>query len=95
MDFDYYKSAIQYLQKRIGKFDICIFSDDYKWIKSNFKIEGYNILYPVDYGKYKDYEEMVLMSRCNHNIIANSTFSWWGAWLNKNVNKIVIAPKNG
>ncbi len=93
LDFDYYKSAIQYLQKRIGKFDICIFSDDYKWIKSNFKIEGYNILYPADYGKYKDYEEMVLMSRCNHNIIANSTFSWWGAWLNKNVNKIVIAPK--
>ncbi len=93
LDLEYYKNAIRFLTGKIGKFDICIFSDDYDWVKKNFRMEGYNILYPCDYKEYKNYEEMILMSKCEHNIIANSTFSWWGAWLNRNKDKIVIAPK--
>lgn len=92
LEIHYYINAINYLEKKIGKFDICVFSDDCEWVKENFRIEGKKILYPSDYKKYEAYEEMYLMSLCDHNIIANSTFSWWGAWLNQNKKKIVIAP---
>ena len=92
-NMQYYIDAIEYLKNTIGKFDLCVFSDECDWVKRNFCLEDINVLYPSDYKKYKDYEEIVLMSRCDHNIIANSTFSWWGAWLNTNEDKIVIAPK--
>ena len=69
-----------------------VFSDDIEWVKENL-----NITFPVVYlsgiKNIKSYEELVLMSKCKHNIIANSSFSWWGAWLNTNQKKIVIAPK--
>jgi hypothetical protein len=64
-----------------------VFSDDEKWIKENIK--GKNIIYIQ---RNHDYIDLYLMSQCNHNIIANSTFSWWGAWLNNNQNKKVVAP---
>lgn len=67
-----------------------VFSDDIDWCKENFKLD--NITFVSD-DKIKDYEEMYLMSKCKHNIVANSSFSWWGAWLNTNLDKIVIAPQ--
>lgn len=86
---DYYKNAINYIKQRIQNPIFFIFSDDITWVRQNFLIE--NAIY-VSNANIKDYEELYLMSLCKNNIIANSTFSWWGAYLNKNENKIVIAP---
>ena len=66
-----------------------VFSDDIKWCKDNFT-EGPFIFV----GGGEDYIDLHLMSKCKNNIIANSSFSWWGAWLNNNENKRVIAPKD-
>jgi len=89
---EYYKKAINLLENKIGKnFEIFIFSDDIKWTKNNLSFNQQMNF--VSSPEIPDYEEMYLMSLCKHNIIANSTFSWWGAWLNKNPNKIVIGPE--
>jgi hypothetical protein len=83
---EYYKQATEI----IGDYDnIFVFSDDINWCKENLKFD--NMIF-VDGND--DVEDMWLMSLCNHNVIANSSFSWWGAWLNNNKNKKVIAPKN-
>jgi hypothetical protein len=83
-DMDYYKKAIQHFS---DKESFVVFSDDIDWCKKNFS----NKFYFVE-GE-KDYIDLYIMSQCKNNIIANSTFSWWGAWLNKNEVKKVIAPK--
>jgi hypothetical protein len=84
---DYYKSATDI----IGKEKIyLIFSDDIQWCKENLDFIE-NKIFITD---NTDYEDLYLMSLCENNIIANSSFSWWGAWLNKNENKKVISPKN-
>lgn len=70
---------------------IVVFSDDLEWVKDNFKSEA-----PVHYIESRSinpYWDVYLMSLCHHNVISNSTFSWWGAYLNKYTDKIVIAPK--
>lgn len=87
---DYYRKAIEYIKNKIGNIKLFVFSDDIKWAKEQ---ELFNGAIFVSAPEIKDYEEMYLMSLCEHNIIANSSFSWWGAWLNKNQNKIVVAPK--
>lgn len=82
---EYYKEAL----KQLKDIDyVLIFSDDKEYIKNNFN-EKNNIIINED----NDYIDLYLMSMCKHNIIANSSFSWWGAWLNKNKNKKVFAPK--
>lgn len=88
---DYYLKAIETLRGNIDKPRFVFFSDDIDWTRNNIPIN--NSIY-VDWNKGKDcWQDMYLMSHCKHNIIANSSFSWWGAWLNNNPRKIVIAPK--
>jgi len=87
LDISYYKETIDKFNKNNTFF--LIFSDDIDWCKNNITpICPYNILV-----KNKDYNDLLLMSLCDHNIIANSSFSWWGAYLNSNINKQVYYPK--
>lgn len=88
----YYKKAIQLITRKVSEPHFFIFSDDPDWCKANLRLHYPTVYVSHNLGK-KDYEDMRLMSACRHNIIANSTFSWWGAWLNKNPDKIIIAPK--
>ncbi len=90
MPIEYYKKAIEKMENTIGSdFTIFIFSNDLEWAKLNLRFQQKLVF--VDAGK--DYLENQLMRHCDHNIIANSTFSWWAAYLNSNPDKIVIAPK--
>ncbi len=89
---EYYYSAVKKITQTIKDPQYFVFSDDPKWAKENLKINS-----PTDYithnGAGKDYEDLRLMTLCKHNILANSTFSWWGGWLNNNPDKMVFAPK--
>ena len=89
-DIDYYKRALAVIKNKVDDPHFYVFSDDLDYVAKNLKIE--NATY-VDINRGSDsWQDMYLMSQCKHNIIANSTFSWWGAWLNRNPSKIVIAP---
>lgn len=88
----YYNDAIKVLIPKIPDPVFYIFSDDIEWAKKNLIINNETVF--VDFNNSTtDFEDMRLMSMCKHHIIANSTFSWWGAWLNDSKSKIVIAPK--
>ena len=90
---EYYKQAVELLSKTSANLELFIFSDDIDWCKNNL---NFNVpVHYVNHNKGKQsFEDMRLMSACKHNIIANSSFSWWGAWLNKNEKKQVISPKH-
>lgn len=89
---DYYYRAIKYLSGKVKTPFFFIFSDDIEWVKKNLNIDVRHKF--IDWNqREKSYLDMQLMSECKHNIISNSTFSWWGAWLNKHREKIVISPK--
>ena len=88
----YYERAMERFARKGKNLCFLIFSDDIAWVRENFPC-SYPHIYISDRG-FKDYEEMMLMSYCDHNIIAHSTFSYWGAWLNQNKEKIVIYPKH-
>lgn len=93
-DSNYYNLAIKHIKDAIGDdVNLFIFSDDLPWVRENMKFDGKNI----EYVEFKDqkknsHEDIYLMSLCQHNITANSTFSWWSGWLNKRKDKIVTAP---
>ncbi len=91
LPLSYCETAMKKIIEQFPDAHFFISSDDIAWAKENFPKK-----YPVTFvssPEIPDFEELMLMSRCRHNIIANSTFSWWGTWLNINPEKIVIAPK--
>jgi hypothetical protein len=92
MERDYYVRAFEQLSKSLGSFRVLYFSNDIDWVEKELQpiVKGETI---TDNVSQTHVEDLYLMSCCRHNIIANSSFSWWGAWLNNNPNKIVIAPK--
>lgn len=87
----YYKDAIEYMKNNNNR-SFIVFSNDQEWVKENYIIE--NAIYVDDklFDHYQDWYDMCIMSHCKNNIIANSSFSWWGAWLNHNPDKIVVLP---
>lgn len=89
---DYFDKAIKFISTKIRDPHFFVFSDDINWAKENLKLP-YQLTFISGNNGDKSYIDLQLMSLCKHNIIANSSFSWWGAWLNSNENKIVIAPK--
>ena len=89
-DMNYYKRAIDIVKSKVLDPHFFVFSDDQDFISDNFELGNTDI---ITFNRGKDsWQDMYLMSICKHNIIANSTFSWWGAWLNNNSKKIVVAP---
>lgn len=86
----YYKDAVYTMIRNKGECSFFIFSDDIEWCKDKFDFIERKFFIDDTQSEYDDLE---LMRSCKHNIIANSTFSWWAAWLNKNNHKQVIAPK--
>lgn len=91
---DYYNKAISLLSRLLPETIFFVFSDDIEWAKNN-------LIFNSDQSRYfitgnngaNAWMDLQLMSNCKHNIISNSTFSWWGAWLNSNPDKIVISPR--
>lgn len=90
LPLEYYENAIARMSEAVSSPRFFVFSDDIAWARQN--LPNASSMTFVE-GIPQNYEEQALMSMAKHNIIANSTFGWWGAWLNANPNKIVIAPK--
>ena len=87
----YYRNAISALESRVKNPVYYVFSEDLEWVKQNLKLE--HAVY-IDWNKGEDsWQDMMLMSQCRHHVICNSTFSWWGAWLNPRKDKFVRAPE--
>jgi hypothetical protein len=89
----YYDSALSHMAERYQDATFVIFSDDMK-VASELFSNRYNVILAKGNNAANAFEDMRLMSACTHNIIANSSFSWWGAWINTNATKTVIAPRN-
>ena len=92
-DMKYYQKAIDMFIETVNKPHFFIFSDDYQWVKDNFRVKAPSTIISHNHEASISYEDLRLMSHCKHNIIANSSFSWWAAWLNSNKSKTVVAPK--
>ncbi len=92
---DYYEKSVETMKGMISAPGVVptffVFSDDIFWVEDHLVMPENTVF--VSKEKLEDYEELHLMTQCKHNIIGNSTFSWWGAWLNENVGKIVMAPR--
>lgn len=89
---DYYQRAIEHMTQKLSSSRFFVFSDDIAWARENLRLPSPGTF--IDHnGPENGVEDVRLMSHCEHHIIANSSFSWWGAWLNPNKDKIVCVPK--
>lgn len=92
LDASYYEKALRLVAERAGQtLPICVFTDDPTWVRANLALPGEPRF--VSEHTRTPLQDMMLMSRCTHHITANSSFSWWGAWLNPNQGKIVVTPR--
>ena len=89
---EYYQRAIDKIAETVANPHYFVFSDDHEWAQQHLHLNSPTV-YMTHNGPDKDYEDLRLMSLCKHHVIANSTFSWWGAWLGSSQQKMVIAPK--
>jgi hypothetical protein len=87
----YFEKAIGIIREQVPDAYVYFFSDDIEWVKQNLVV-GRNSEF-ISGNNNSAIEDFYLMSKCRHNVIANSSFSWWAAWLNDNPNKIVVAPQ--
>ena len=92
LSYEYYKKAIAFVAQKINNPTFFIFSDDMQWAVKHLRF-GFPVVCVDINNEASASEDLRLMSTCDHHVIANSSFSWWGAWLNPSPEKIVIAPK--
>lgn len=98
LDKEYYQAAMNHILREVETPVFFFFSDDIQWVKENYssinnsRFVEHNSTAATEWNTIGEISDLILMSSCKHQIIANSTFSWWGAWLNQNPEKIVIAP---
>lgn len=88
----YYRQAVDHIAHRCGPLTLFVFSDDQDWVRANMPFDHPTVhvdCNPPDRGVW----DMHLMKHCHHHVVANSSFSWWGAWLNPSPEKIVVAPR--
>lgn len=90
---EYYVNAINYIHQYVANPKFYVFTDNPAWVRENLPVFDYTLVDWNEVSGKRSFRDMQLMSCCKHNIIANSTYSWWGAWLNPNPDKIVVAPK--
>ena len=91
--FEYYMNAIHFIASKTKNFTLVFFSDDSNWVQSQFEHIPFSKIFLSHNFDQNSWKDLYLMQYCQHNIIANSSFSWWAAWLNQNPDKIVVAPK--
>ena len=88
---DYYERALRAVTERVGQITVCVFTDEPAWVRANLRL-------PAETRFLSEHtrtalQDLVLMSRCSHHITANSSFSWWGAWLNPRADKVIVTPE--
>lgn len=93
LDSSYYQTSIHKMQSLIGNCNFYVFTDSPEWVKENLQFPEEAVFVSGNMST-NHFQDFYLISQCRHNIIANSTFSWWAAWLNNNPEKIVIAPQH-
>lgn len=89
---DYYERAVETVVERVGPVSLFVFSDDPEWCRDRLRFPHVTTIVDRALPPERAWEDMRLMSLCRHHVIANSTFSWWGAWLNPSRSKVVVAP---
>lgn len=98
MGMDYYEKAMAYVRERVPNVHFFVFSDEPQWCRGAFQgdaftIVGHNGMGDGSRGPSTEHEDLYLMSLCGHAIIPNSSFGWWGAWLNPEKQRVVVAPE--